>query len=80
MIQGEVNNGDIPSWRKRFLIGQLGSFGDCLFATTVARQIKNDYPDCHLTWAVGSIYRSILDGNPYIDDIWEFPLSTGTIC
>lgn len=64
------------SRRKRFLIGQLGSFGDCLYATTVARQIKTDYPDCHLTWAIGSVYRSILDGNPYIDEIWEFPLST----
>jgi len=62
--------------RKRFLIGQLGSYGDCLYATTVARQIKTDYPDCHLTWAVGSIYRSILNGNPDIDEIWEFPLST----
>jgi len=61
--------------RKRFLIGQLGSYGDCLQATTIARQIKTDYPDCHLTWAIGSIYRSILDGNPYIDEIWEFPLS-----
>ncbi len=64
--------------RKRFLIGQLGSFGDCLYATTVARQIKTDYPDCHLTWAIGSPYRSILDGNPYVDEIWEFPLSSRT--
>ncbi len=76
MIQGEVDNSESPSRRKRFLIGQLGSFGDCLYATTVACQIKNDYSDCHLTWAIGSIYRSILDGNPYVDEIWEFPLSS----
>jgi hypothetical protein len=61
--------------RKRILIGQLGSFGDCLYATTVARQIKKDYPDCHLTWAIGSRYNSILKGNPHIDAIWEFPLA-----
>ena len=60
--------------RKRFLIGQLGSYGDCLYATTVARQIKADYQGCHVTWAIASIYRSILDGNPDIDEIWEFPL------
>ncbi|MDO8873978.1 MAG: hypothetical protein Q7V05_14810 [Methanoregula sp.] len=60
---------------KRFLIGQLGSYGDCLYATTIARQIKTDYPDSHLTWAIGSIYKSILDNNPYVDEIWEFPLS-----
>jgi hypothetical protein len=63
--------------RKRFLIGQLGCYGDCLYATTIARQIKTDYPDCHLTWAIGSAFRSILDNNPYVDEIWEFPLSGG---
>jgi hypothetical protein len=71
-----MNNSERLSRKKRFLIGQLGSFGDCLFATTIARQIKKDYPDSHLTWAVGSIYRSVLDGNPYIDEIWEFPILT----
>lgn len=64
-----------PRKKSHFLIGQLGAFGDCLYATTVARQIKTDFPDCHLTWAIGSRYRSILDGNPYIDAIWEFPLA-----
>lgn len=63
------------SGQKRFLIGQLGSYGDCLYATTIARQIKTDYPDCHITWAIGSIYRSILEGNPFVDEIWEIPIS-----
>ena len=60
---------------KRILIGQLGSFGDCLYATTVAYQIKTDFPECHLTWAIGSLYRSILDNNPHVDEIWEVPLT-----
>lgn len=59
---------------KRFLIGQLASFGDCLYATTVAKQIKSDYPDCHITWAVASKYKSILELNPHVDEIWEIPL------
>jgi hypothetical protein len=59
---------------KRILLGQLNSFGDCLFATAVARQIKADYPGCHLTWAIGSMCRSILEGNPYVDEVWEIPL------
>ncbi len=58
----------------RILIGQLGSFGDCLYVTAIARQIKEDYPECDLTWAIGSPYRSILDGNPHVDRIWEVPL------
>ncbi len=56
---------------KRILLGQLASNGDCLYATTVARQIKVDYPGCHLTWAIGSAWRSMIDGNPDVDEVWE---------
>lgn len=56
---------------RKFLIGQLGCYGDCLYATTVARQIKFDFPDCHITWAVSSKYKSILNLNPHVDEVWE---------
>lgn len=56
------------------MLAQLGSFGDCLYATSVARQIKIDEPECHLTWAVGSIYKSVLTANPDVDAVWEFPI------
>ncbi|MGB4938040.1 MAG: hypothetical protein WBO30_13570 [Ferruginibacter sp.] len=56
---------------KKFLIVQLACYGDCLFATSIARQIKQDHPDSHITWAVASRYRNILDLNPDIDKIWE---------
>ena len=59
--------------QKKILLGHLGAFGDCLYATTIARQIKEDFPGCHLTWAIGSMYRSIIHLNPYVDDVWEFP-------
>lgn len=58
---------------KRILLGQLGSNGDCLHATTLARQIKHDYPNCHLTWAISSMCRSTIEGNPFVDEIWEIP-------
>lgn len=64
--------------RKRILLGQLGAFGDCLYATAIARQIKVDYCDCHLTWAIGSMCRPILKGNPHVDEIWELPLTDHT--
>jgi hypothetical protein len=60
---------------KRILLGQLASYGDCLYATAIARQIKHDNPDCHLTWAVGAAYRDAITHNPYVDAIWEIPLS-----
>lgn len=61
--------------RKRVLLGHLGARGDCLYATAVARQIKSDYPGCHLTWAIGSMSRAILDGNPHVDEVWEVPMA-----
>ncbi len=59
---------------KRILLGNLACYGDCLYATAIARQIKSDYPGCRLTWAIGSMYKDVLDRNPYVDEIWEVPL------
>jgi hypothetical protein len=53
----------------RILLIQLFSNGDCLYATSVARQIKLDYPGCHLTWAIADYCRNIIFNNPFIDDI-----------
>ncbi len=58
---------------KKILLLQLMSNGDCLYATAIARQIKQDYPGCHLTWAIASFCKGILDNNPYVDAIWEVP-------
>jgi hypothetical protein len=60
--------------RKRILLGHLNSNGDCLFATVVARQIKEiDYPGCELTWAVNSRCKQSVELNPYVDHIMEIP-------
>src|SRR3989339_2074731 len=59
---------------KKILLAQLGSNGDCLLTTPIAKQIKEiDYPDCHLTWLVGCEYKQVLLNNPYIDEIIEVP-------
>jgi ADP-heptose:LPS heptosyltransferase len=57
--------------RKRILLMHLVSLGDCLYVTAVARQIKQDYPGCHLTWAISSRCSQVLQNNPYVDEIWE---------
>jgi len=44
-------------------------------ATTIARQIKSDYPNCHLTWLILSRYASAIKNNPFVDAIWEFDLA-----
>lgn len=54
---------------KKILLLQLFSNGDCLYATTVARQIKNDFPGCILTWAIADFCKNIISGNPYVDEV-----------
>jgi len=58
---------------KKIVLLQLMSNGDCLYATAVARQIKQDYPGCHLTWAIATFCKKIIDNNPYVDAVWEIP-------
>ncbi len=59
---------------KKLLLAQLNSNGDCLYATVIAKQIKEiDYPGAHLTWAVNSKCLQSVLLNPYVDKIWEVP-------
>lgn len=57
--------------QKRILLLHLVSLGDCLYITALARQIKHDYPGCHLTWAISSRCSQIVQNNPFVDEIWE---------
>ncbi len=56
---------------QKILLVQLFSNGDCLYATAVARQIKNDYPGCYLTWAIAASCKSIIANNPFVDEIMQ---------
>src|SRR5664279_2688097 len=57
--------------QQKILLVQLFSNGDCLYATAVARQIKKDFPGCHLTWAIAGFCKSIIANNPFVDEIME---------
>lgn len=61
--------------KKNILLIQLFSNGDCLYVTSIARQIKYNYPDSHLTWAVSSKCKSMLINNPDIDEVEEVHIS-----
>src|SRR6476661_1366042 len=59
--------------KEKVLLVHLNSNGDCLYSTVIARQIKEkDHPGCELTWAVSNYCRQSVEGNPYVDHIWEF--------
>lgn len=66
--------GDSGRVMEHILLGQLGSNGDCLYATAVARQIKLDHPRAHLTWGIADLTRDAVRHLPYVDDWWEFPV------
>jgi hypothetical protein len=55
---------------EKVLLVHLVSNGDCLMATTVARQIKQDFPGCHLTWAIARSCKQVLANNPFVDEVW----------
>ncbi len=59
------------------LLVHLVANGDCLMATTIARQIKKDYPRCRLTWAISYKCRQVIANNPDVDDVWEIDYGDG---
>ncbi len=63
----------------KILLVHLYSNGDCLYATTVARQIKHDYPGCILTWAIASFCKPIIENNPYVDEILEVAIEKNNV-
>lgn len=56
---------------QNILLVHLYSNGDSLYATAIARQIKQDYPNCKLTWAIASFCKDIIANNPFVDDVLE---------
>lgn len=61
---------------QRILMILIGSMGDCLIGTAIARQIKEvDYPGCHLTWMIGDRFKDVLKNNVHVDEVIEVPLS-----
>ncbi len=53
----------------KILLVQLYSNGDCLYATAIARQIKQDFPGCYLSWAIAGFCKNIIANNPYVDEV-----------
>jgi len=59
---------------ERILLGQLGAKGDSLYATILARQLRHDFPDAEITWAIFGQNAELLENNSHIDNIWKVPL------
>lgn len=59
---------------ERILLGQLGANGDCLYATILARQLRQDHPNAHIVWAISSQCAELLANNPDVDEVWTIPI------
>ncbi len=57
---------------ERILILKLDHAGDVLLATPAIKAIRKQFPSAHITLVVGPWAKSILEGEPYINDIISY--------
>lgn len=56
------------------IIRKVGGIGDVLMLTPVLREIKRQYPDCHLTFAIdmhstgNNVYYELVKNAPFVDE------------
>lgn len=59
------------------LVNCTGFIGDILFASSVAKKLKEKYGNCHITYNIPLPQpKLLLERNPYIDDVWLIPPDT----
>lgn len=54
------------------LLIRLSAMGDILHTLPAATTLKKSFPDRKLIWVVAPRWKSLLEGNPYIDEILPF--------
>lgn len=59
----------------RILIVKFNAIGDLVMTTPAIRDLRNAYPDAHLTLMVGSWSAPVIRDNPRLDDVLEFDLN-----
>jgi ADP-heptose:LPS heptosyltransferase len=69
------------SQNSNFLIIKIGSIGDVIMATSMITALREEHPDCRITWMVGHASYGLLKLVPGIDEIIlvdEVSLLTGS--
>lgn len=61
---------------KNILIIRLSAIGDTILSSPIAKALKEKYPDSKIFWAVDSQNISLVKSNPYVDHIFECPVTT----
>lgn len=63
----------------RILIIRLSSLGDVVITTPVSRAIKEAMPDAYVAWVVEPPARGVLEGNPFLDDLFVWDRRRGSL-
>ena len=53
----------------KICIVKLSAMGDIIHAMVALEFIKKQYPDSQIDWIVENGFKSVLENNPYIDNI-----------
>lgn len=61
---------NIPDNPASFLIVRLDHIGDVILSTPIYHSLKLKFPEAKITVLCGSWAKSVLENNPYIDEIW----------
>ena len=64
--------------RDSFIVFRLDALGDLVLTTPAFRELKRAYPQAHITAVVQHAHRSILETNPYIDELLFLPSAQGS--
>jgi len=58
---------------KRILLIKLRYLGDVVLSTPVLPLLRKHFPDAKITFLVNPGTASLLQGNPYLDEVWTLP-------
>ncbi|MBE0573218.1 MAG: glycosyltransferase family 9 protein [Ignavibacteriaceae bacterium] len=64
---------------KNILIVRTDRIGDVVLSLPMAELIKKKYPDCKVTYFIRDYTSSLIDGNPFIDEVFIAEESDGEI-
>jgi heptosyltransferase-1 len=54
------------------LVVRLGAMGDVIHALPAVASLKQSFPHCQLTWVIEPKWASLLEANPFVDEVLTF--------
>lgn len=64
---------EISSQRLKILVVRLSALGDVVLTLPVACELRRQFPEAHLAWAVESSFAPVLERHPALDEVIVLP-------